>query len=62
MKAIISLISPASPHYTVRKTEFLISINIDPNNLFPLWKKTTAYLSDSTEDYWILNTVKYWLT
>lgn len=31
---VISLISPANPHYTTRKTELLISINIDPNNLY----------------------------
>lgn len=42
MKAVVSLISPANPHYTTRKTESLISINIDPNNLqvyFPFEKK-----------------------
>lgn len=35
MKAIISLIrtSPANPQYTTGKTEFLISIDTDPNNL-----------------------------
>lgn len=60
MKVIVSLTSPANPHYTTRKTEFLFSINIYPNHLqvySPLKKNTIVNLSDLVEDYWILNKV-----